>query len=140
MSVVTYITIASGLGLIISSVIFRLERSRGERLFLANFRQRVDILVEAGTYSFLGVKKVFGASSFRLFLHYLLHQVLGLVLYIIRFLEKHLYRWRARNKVVAKDIRSQAVENHLFHIARHKESVALSEEDRERLRHRSLHD
>lgn len=140
MSVVTYIALISGFSLIAVSTIFRIEKSRSETLLLKNIRHKADRMIEENAESFLGVKKVLGASSFRLFLHYLLHQFLSFVLYIVKFVENHLYRLRNKNKVVAKDIRAQATENHLSHIARHKEAVALSEDEQEKLKHRSLND
>lgn len=140
MTLAMYVMIGSLLGLVFTYLLFRAESLRGQRLILSNIRGRADRYLVESTRSFMGVKKVFGASSLRLFFHYLLHQFLSVFLFLVRFAENKLQRLRLKNKVVAKVIREQVTDNHLTHIARHKEEVALSEEEREERKKRSMHD
>ena len=57
---------------------------------------------------------------------------------MIRWIEGQLHGLRRRNKLVAKVANDS--DNHLSHIAKHKEEVALSEEERQERRDRSLND
>ena len=133
-----YVMLASGLALLLVSLLFRSEQRSGRRFILSGLRERADAYIERSATSFLGVKKVMGASSFRLFLHYVLHQILSAVLFIINFVEDRLHRLRAKNKVVAKDIRAKNDDSHLSRIAEYKTAVSLSPEERERIREESL--
>ncbi len=133
-----YVMLASGLALLVVSLLFRSERNSGRRFIFRSARQRADAYIERSALSFLGVKKVMGGSSLRLFLHYVLHQLLSAVLFVINFVENRLHRLRAKNKVVAKDIRAKSDDSHLARVAEHKNAVSLSPEERERLRERSL--
>lgn len=133
-----YVMLASGIALLLVSFVFRSERNSGQRFILRASRERADAYIERSAVSFLGVKKVMGSSSFRLFLHYVLHQLLSAVLFIINFVENRLHRLRAKNKVVAKDIRAKSDDSHLARVAEHKSAVSLSPEEKERLRERSL--
>lgn len=133
-----YVMLASSLTLLLVSLLFRSERNSGQRFIFQTWRARADAYIEHSTISFLGVKKVIGASSFRLFLHYVLHQLLSAVLFVINFLENRLHRLRAKNKVAAKDIRVKSDDSHLARVAEHKSAVGLSPEEKERLRERSL--
>lgn len=132
--------IAAALGLFLAAALFHAEALRGRRILLPELRQRADAAMERSARSFARVGKAFSASSLRLFFHYALHQLLGAFLLVVRFLERQLHRLRAKNKVIAKDIRAQAADNHLAHIARHKEAVALSDSEREERKLRSLED
>ncbi len=133
-----YVMLASGLALLLVSLLFRSEERSGRRFILGGLRERADAYIERSAVSFLGVKKVMGGSSLRLFLHYVLHQILGAVLFIINFVEDRLHRLRAKNKVVAKDIRAKSDDSHLARVAEHKSAVSLSPEEKERIREQSL--
>lgn len=133
-----YVMLASGLTLLVVSLLFRSERNSGQRFILRTSREHADAYIEHSALSFLGVKKVIGASSLRLFLHYILHQLLSAVLFLINFVENRLHRLRAKNKVVAKYIRAKSDDSHLARVAEHKSAVSLSPEQKERIRERSL--
>lgn len=130
--------LASGLALLLVSLLFRSEERSGRRFLLSGLRDRADAYIERSAISFLGVKKVMGASSLRLFLHYVLHQILSAILFIINFVEDRLHRLRAKNKVVAKDIKAKSDDSHLARVAEHKNAVSLSPEERERIREQTL--
>lgn len=138
MSNVFYLMLVSGALLFVLVLLFRAESVSQRRYFLSGLRGRADHYLEKNTLSILRVKKVFGASSLRLFLHYALHQVLSAVLYVVRFIEERLHHLRLKNKVVAKVIKAKSEDNHLFHIARHKDATTLSAEEQDRIRERSL--
>lgn len=140
MSTALYVMFASGLLLFIVSLLFRLEVNNGRRYILKGIRDRADAYIESSALSFIGVKKVMGASSLRLFLHYVLHQVLSFVLYVIKFIEDRLHRLRIKNKVVAKVIKAKSEDSHLARVAEHKSATSLSPEEKERIRERSLQD
>lgn len=135
-----YVMLLSGLLLLVALLLFRAESVKGRRLLLSKWRGAADVSLERRLAAFVGVKKMIGASSLRLFMHYLLHQVLGAGLWLARFMEAQLHRLRAKNKVVAKDLRSKNEDNHLHHIAEHKNSLNLTDEERERIKERSLED
>ncbi len=129
----------SGLLLATLFFLYKAEAAKGQRLFLTGIRDRLDGFVQRRLEGWNRWKKYVGASSFRLFLHYLLHQGLGAALFIIRWIEGQLHGLRRRNKMVAKVAVSDS-DNHLSHIAKHKEEMALTEEERKELKERSLND
>lgn len=128
----------SGILVVALFLLNKAEAAKGQRIFLPSLRSKLDEAVLARTDSWNRWKRYFGASSFRLFLHYLLHQGLGLALFVIRWIEGKLHGLRRRNKMVARV--SSDSDNHLSHIAKHKEEVALSEEERQERKERSLND
>ena len=82
----------------------------------------------------------FGGGSLRVLFHYVLHQVLGVILFIIRAVESRLNKLRHHNKLVARTATWTDENGHLHHIAMHKKEMALSPEEIEARKHRSLHD
>lgn len=129
---------ASGILIIALYLLNKAEAAKGQRLFLSPLRSRLDSLVLARTENWNRWKRYVGASSFRLFLHYLLHQCLGLALFVIRWIEGKLSGLRRRNKMVARVTSDN--DNHLSHIAKHKEEMALSEEEQRERKDRILND
>lgn len=117
-----------------------IEKNRGRRLVLSTARNSLDLMLIDQSERWSRWKQYFGASSFRLFLHYILHQLLGFFLYFVRKLEYALHRLRRHNRNVAEEVKSTRSENHLSHIAAHKASTALSTEEKEALRERVLND
>lgn len=134
-----YIMAVSGILSLVVFIVFKTEAVRGKRVFLINFRHYLDQQITKRSSSWILWKKYFGASSFRLFLHYLLHQGLGATLYVISFIESRLHNLRHKNKIIAKVVSSDS-ENHLHHIAEHKKSTALSDEEKEDRKERSMND
>ena len=134
-----YIMAVSGVLSLILFFIYKAEAAKGKRIFLVNFRKYLDLQIEKRGQGWRVWKKYFGASSFRLFLHYLLHQGLSASLFVINFLERRLNNLRHKNKIIAKVVSSDS-ENHLHHIAEHKKSTALSDEEKEDRKERSMND
>lgn len=136
----TSIVVMAASGILITALYLlnKAETAKGQRLFLSSLRSRLDSIVIARTENWNQWKKYVGASSFRLFLHYLLHQGLGFALFVIRWIEGKLHGLRRRNKMVARVTSDN--DNHLSHIAKHKEEVALSEEEQQERRERILND
>lgn len=140
MGMAFYVMIGSGLLLTAFALLLRAEAVNGRRLFLRQARQAIDLKLFERSRQWQIWKQYLGASSLRLFLHYLLHQVLSSILFIIRRLEKLLSRLRKHNRAIAKDVKNVRRENHLSHIAAHKVSTALSPEEQAALRERTLND
>ncbi|PIR85681.1 hypothetical protein COU14_03135 [Candidatus Kaiserbacteria bacterium CG10_big_fil_rev_8_21_14_0_10_44_10] len=134
-----YIMAVSGVLSLILFFIYKAEAAQGKRIFLVRFRQHLDSELLKRSASWIRWKKYFGASSLRLFLHYLLHQGLSASLFVINFLERRLNNLRRKNKIIAKVVSSDS-ENHLHHIAEHKKSTALSDEEKEDRKERSMND
>ncbi len=139
MGISFYLMLGSGLGLIVLFLLFKAEAARGRRLFLGSFRDFLDLKLRRQHERWDAWKQYVGASSFRLFMHYVLHQLLGSILYLTRKLESGLSLLRKHNREIAKDVKNTRSDNHLSHIAVHKANVALSEDEKRDLKHRSLH-
>lgn len=134
MSTTFYVMLVSGALLFSFVLLFRTETVSQQRFFLSHLRGRADRYLETHAISFLRMKRLFGASSLRLFMHYVLHQVLSVVLYVVRFTESRLQRLRLKNKVVAKVIKSKNENSHLFHLKKHRETNPLSLEEQDRIK------
>jgi hypothetical protein len=135
-----YVMLVSGGLLAIFYVLLQAESARGQRLLWPSGRNFLDSKLRQYNEQWIHWKQYVGASSFRLFLHYVLHQFLSSVLYLVRKLETGLNHLRKRNRKIAKEVKSHQVDNHLTHIAAHKASVALSGEEKAALRERTLLD
>ncbi len=131
--------VVSGALALILFFMYKAEAARGNRIFLVSLRRSLDLQIAKRAKGWSLWKKYFGASSFRLFLHYLLHQGLGATIYVIGFIESRLHNLRRKNKIIAKVVGSDS-ENHLHHIAEHKKSTALSDEEKEDRKERSMND
>lgn len=132
--------LGSGGLLIACFLLFKAESARGQRLILSRLRTAADLQLEARRRRWEAWKQYFGASSLRLFLHYLLHQFLSSILYLVHGLEQGLHRLRTHNRAIAKDVKGSRSDNHLSHIAAHKASVALSPEEQTSRKERALND
>lgn len=119
--------LGSGACLFGAMLLFRAEDLGGRRFFLTELRGRADAYLRNDIGLFRKTKRLFGSSSLRLLLHYILHQVLSLVLLIIRFVEGKLNRLRLKNKIVAKVIRSKNSESHLSVLLKRKDENSAQE-------------
>lgn len=132
--------VGSGVLLIVFFLLFRAEKINNQYFLLAEKRAKLDSILDQKLQFIEKIVTLFGASSFRLFFHYLLHQLLGVVLYMINATEKYLHSLRKKNRVFAKSVENTKNDNHLTHIAKHKQSTTLSTEEREIRKDRSLND
>lgn len=130
--------IGSALFLAAFFFIFKAEATKNRRLFLAGIRGYLDRKIERQRVRWQIWKRYVGASSFRLFLHFLFHQALGLILFLNRKTEELLSRLRHHNRLLARTTAPRTVSGHLGDIAAHKASTALSEEEKLALKERRL--
>lgn len=120
MSIVIYIMLGSGIALLGSVFLFKAEAVGGRRLIFGGARSRLDRYLESNSNFIVRSKRLLGTSSLRLLLHYVLHQILSLVLLVVGFVEARLHRLKIKNKVVAKVIRAKNEETHLSRLVRQK--------------------
>lgn len=130
--------IGSALFLIGFFFVFQAENTKNGRLFLSGFRSYLDRKIERQQVRWQIWKRYVGASSFRLFLHFLFHQVLGFILFLNRKIEGLLSRLRHHNRLLARTTTPRAVSGHLGDIAAHKATMALTEEEKVALKERRL--
>lgn len=135
-----YIMLVSGLILLALFLFLKAENANGRRLVLSSSRNKLDLKFARYVAANNSWRRYIGTSSVRLFLHFVLHHILGIVLFIIKSVETRVHLLRRRNKIIAKGVSKSTPDNHLHHISKHKEENALSAEEKEVLRERSLND
>ena len=134
-----YLMSVSGLVLIVLFFLFKAESSRGKRFILGYLRERVDMKLALHLNEKHQWRKHLNASLLRLFFHFVLHHIISATLFVIKSVEERLHKLKRHNRQVAKNITSLG-NNHLSSIAKHKEDVALSPEEKEARNERSLND
>lgn len=134
-----YLLLASGFILVVLFFFFKAESVRGKRLILGSFREKLDLKLSLYFRDKHQWRRHLGASSLRLFFHFILHHIISATLFIIKSVEGFLKKLKRHNRLVAKKITSGG-NSHLRSIAKHKEDVALSPEEKEARNERSLND
>jgi hypothetical protein len=120
-------------------IVYSLEDSKGERVFLRSFREALDSGLLWMMRKMRSLVTFFTHSFMRLLLHYGLHTILSRILNALRDMEKKVEELVRKNKRVAKAIQAaKSSRSHLHQVREHKEEVALSEEDKERLRSKNI--
>ena len=120
-------------------VVYSIEDSKGERVFLRSFREMLDRGLIGLVFLARSGVTFFTHSFMRLLLHYGLHTILSRILNALRDMEKKVEELVRKNKRVAKAIQAaKSSRSHLHQVREHKEEVALSEEDKERLRSKNI--
>ena len=118
--------------------VFRLEAQRGTRLVGAGWRGQLDrgleLVVQRTTH--LGIH--FGTGAVRLALHFVIHKALAIMLGGLRWFEKGVALMQQNNRRVAKTIRDEQRKTHLHVIAEHKESSALTEKQKQKLKAQAI--
>ncbi len=120
-------------------LLFSLEAKAGHRFLLVKARGFADrklLTVQTKMSSKLGHVKSF---NLRTVMHYVLHQLLGAVLFINKLIERYINVLRHHNRQIARRAKSLSGDGHLAAIATHREDTALSEEEKEIRRENSLH-
>lgn len=112
------------------TVVYVIEDVHGKRVFLTSAREALDRLFASVAKLLERVSRFFTHGFVRLLLHYGAHTLLKRILSTLRTWEHKVEELVRHNRKVAKDIRSQKVGGHLDAIAKHKEEVALSEEEK----------
>jgi hypothetical protein len=129
-----YLT-CSTLTLAVIARVFRVEDSRsGSRVVLINARQWFDRIVTEATLRLSKADTYLGRGFARLMLHYAAHGVLHRLLLFVGRMEKKVEHLLRSNKKVAKEIRINKEKTHLDKIADHREEVALTEEQKTKMR------
>ena len=125
MNPVLIIAIASSIWVIVLSAVFLYEDGVGERRILVSVRKRVDKVVIMIAHS---IHRLFGwwrAGQLRLFVHFVLHTILRIILQSVRSLEKGVESLLRQNRQSAKKIQfsEETPSSHLAEIARYKQDL-----------------
>jgi len=124
----------SVLFLTLLTLVYAIEDKKGQRIFLVGFRATLDKVFLFIKRKFSAVGTYFSNSLMRLLLHYGAHSILKRILNALRRLEARVEDLVRHNRKVARDIHAAKTRNHLDEIADHKEDVALSEKEKEKMR------
>lgn len=122
----------SVLALLVLTVVYTIEDVKGKRVFLVGVREAMDRFLNAFLQKISVWLYGFAHGFMRLLFHYGAHSILKRVLSGIRGLEARVENLVRKNRKIAKDIRNKT-RTHLSDIADHKEEVALSDEDKEKM-------
>ncbi len=121
--------------LVIVSTIFVLEdSSNGRIVFLKKIRFSFNNFVSKDVFRFRSVRIFSKTGVVRLMLYYVIHTILRNILILINNLKKGIEVLLLRNKQVVKKIRSNVEKTHLDKISDHKQEVALTQEQKIKLR------
>ncbi len=135
----TYIMIISGILLLSVYLLIKAENSKGSRIFLGSIRNKVDIKFAESSYKHY-LNKYNKSSSLRIAAHFIAHHTLGALLIVTKYSEEVLNKLRRQNRIIAKSVNSERQNNHLHHIAKHKQLSTLTPEEKTALKERSLND
>jgi hypothetical protein len=125
----------STLALGIIAGVFRVEDARaGNRVILVRARGLLDRAVVGATDRLSTADTYLGRGFARLMLHYAAHGLLQRLLMLLGRVEKKVEYLLHSNKKVAKEIRKKKGKTHLDKIADHRAEVALSKEQKAKLR------
>ncbi len=114
------------------SVLYIFEDARGGRIILPRFRKTLDKILRYVIVVAIGTCLWLWGGLVRLVLRYGVYQMLGaLVTYLIN-LEQKIESTIFRHK--GSGDRSDRPRNHLDEIAEHKEAIALSDDEKRRMR------
>lgn len=122
--------LCSALIYVVLRALFAYERNRGSR-FLEHVRSRIDFFVLSVTHALHRFFDTFSRDTMRQIMHYLLHIVLGVILFLNREWEKRIRNMIRANRAMARHAeRDRDTRNKLEEIALHKMKVALSEDQK----------
>ncbi len=138
MTISLWVFLLSALALLLFVILFNLESKKGQRIFLSRFRSYFDDLIIKSKLWQVKTGVHFSSGSVRILLHFVLHKLLNVILNLLRYFETALSHLQRRNRNLAKAVRVAEEKTHLDLIAEHKDSVALSPEDKELLKRRSI--
>lgn len=132
--------VISAVLLLILFALLQIEKGNGRRMLLVRTRANADLkLVELQTWQQRHSQRL-RHFDLRVLFHFILHQLLGLVLFIIGWTERQISRLRSHNRLVAHEARRTTNPNHLDKIATHKETTALSASEKTARKERSLNE
>lgn len=128
----TYVGI-SVVTLVLLTILYIVEDIHGERVFFIGLRAKLDTYLVRLIEKLKQWFSLFVTGFMRLLFHYGAHSVLKRILAFIQRLEGAVEELVRKNRKVARDIRNRT-KNHLDAIAEHKEDVALTPEEKEKMR------
>ena len=120
--------------LIFLSVLYRIEDIRGKRVVLSRIRSLTDIGLITTFTTLRQLRHRVWDGFVHIVLRYGVHTFLGATLAFLKGLEQRVEIAVRRNRQAVRS--GKRVRNHLDEIADHKESVALSEEEKQKLKDR----
>ena len=130
---VLYLVISTTIFVVLMFV-FRIEEARGQR-FLSPVRDWLDTMSGTVATVLLKLRLFMGAGTIRLFLHFVVHRALKVVLLLVRklegFFETRLRQNRRHATAISHDLERRS---HLVEIAEHKQATALTEQEKRRMR------
>lgn len=142
MTISLIIVLISGLLLLFIYLILRTEDIKQRRLLFVDARSKADFYLESRLNKLHELSQHLHNFNIKLLGHFLLHQFLSLVLYFVRMTESIIHKLRIRNKVAAYSIKGvlkdDSTKNHLDHIAEHRESTSLSDQDKKRIKDEAI--
>lgn len=127
----------SGTLFLLFAVLTKIEEQRG-RIALRAFRSWLDAVCLRAQYALTHVRVHVGSGAVRIFVHFCIHKVLGFFLIILTSIERGVARLQRQNRSVVRTIRQEQKKTHLDLIAEHKHVSALSEAEKDDLKHRTL--
>ena len=133
-----YVFVGSGVALLLFSLFLKAENIQNRRLFLVGLRDKFDRGLLALYRSLSRFSNFLSGKILRLSIHFIVHQVLVVILAILKFLESHISRLQWRNRISARRVRLTETKNHLDLIAEHQEENALTDKEKQKLKERSL--
>jgi hypothetical protein len=120
------------------SILFQYEARRGVR-YARRFRLAADSGVVSIVQTASTLSQYIGRAMIRQTMHYLFHKMLTSVLHFLEESEHKVQRLLRRNKTVARKLDvGERPKNKLDEIAEHKQSVALSEEEKKKHKEKML--
>lgn len=120
------------LALLVLTIVYTIEDVKGKRVFLVGVREALDRFLTAFIQKISLWLYGFAHGFMRLLFHYGAHSILKRVLSGIRGLEARVENLVRKNRKIAKDIRNKT-RTHLSDIADHKEEVALTDTEKEKM-------
>lgn len=133
---ISLIAIASGVCLLLLSIIFIIEDRKGRR-FAGRVRGMLDASLEASIATWERHTPTLNGRFIRQAFHHVSDWVLSGVLRVVRFLETYVRRALSLNKKKARTATPKPSE-HLTEIAAHKESAQLSEKEKRARKDKAL--
>lgn len=118
--------------LVALSLLYAAEDARGERILFPRLRRWLDKFLRYLIIVALGTLRWFWQGVVRLVLRYGVYQMVGATVNYLISLEQKIEKTIFRQKDTTD--RAERPRNHLDEIADHKESIALSDDEKRRMR------
>jgi len=118
--------------------LFHIESRRGSRYF-EEVRMKFDSAVLYGRKKIARVRSLFAYELMRQSMHYLFHRLLRGLKRLVKYLERQIDALLRTNKSFARTMKKKRSSGgKLQHVMQHKESIALSEEEKKSYKEKSI--